>query len=276
MVEHPGWWLDGTGCWRRLLLSPGAVWLAVATPRPDGGHEVALDLIEGEPGNEPDVDVVDPAELTTHGSRLGEELLAAGPVARIRTGELWEALVGAIFRCTMPLERARTVYRNAAKALGMGHDTPVGRDWVFPGPSMVLELEADVFDVCGLGEIRDRLRTAAWVARVLESRRLTVPWYQLATVLAPVPGIGALIAGAAVADLSGDFRLLPPTDFLVRRRVRALDPSAWPEGVVDFGARWQAMTGTERSTWTVLVLARQTAARTSCGDGGTADWTALC
>ncbi|WP_409496842.1 hypothetical protein [Amycolatopsis sp. cmx-11-12] len=284
MADHPGWRLDGEGRWRRLLRGgSGAVWLAVATPRPDGGHDIGLHLVDGQPDSEPEVevDVIDPATLANQESALSQELLAAGPVARIRAGDLWEALLGALFRCTMPLEHARTVYRDASTALGQGHDSPMGREWLFPGPTTVLELSADVFDVHGLGAVRDRLRTAAWITRALEPEWRTAPWDGLRTVLAPVPRIGSLIADAAVADLSGDFRFLAPSDFLVRRCVHALDPAtSWPDDAADFGVRWQEMTGVQRSAWNVLVLAKETATVISCPDtcpcGRTGGWTAPC
>ncbi|WP_410585832.1 hypothetical protein [Amycolatopsis sp. lyj-108] len=270
MADHPGWWLDGEGRWRRLLRGgSGAVWLAVATPLPDSGHDIDLDLVDGRPGSEPEVEVEvsDPATLANQGSALSQQLLAAGPVARIRTDGLWEALVGAILRCTMPLEHARTVYRDASKALGQGHDSAMGREWLFPGPTTVLELSADVFDVHGLGAVRDRLRTAAWITRAVEPGWRTAAWDGLRTVLAPVPRIGSLIADVAVADLSGDFRFLAPSDFLVRRCVHVLDPATfWPDDAAGFGVRWQEMTGVQRSAWTVLVLARETATLTSRRD----------
>ncbi|RSM80513.1 hypothetical protein DL991_10360 [Amycolatopsis sp. WAC 01375] len=243
------------------------MWLAVAAPRPDGGHDIALDLVAGRPGSEPEVDVIDPAILVNQGSTLSQKLLAAGPVARVRAGDLWEALLGAIFRCTMPLEDARTVYRDTSKALGRGYDSPLGREWLFPGPATVLELSADVLEVHGLGVVRDRLRTAAWIIRALEPEWWTVPWDGLRTVLAPVSRIGSLVADAAVADLSGDFRFLSPSDFLVRKCVHALDPAtSWPDDAADFGVRWQEMTGIQRSAWTKLVLAGETATVTSCRD----------
>ncbi|WP_143267189.1 hypothetical protein [Amycolatopsis thailandensis] len=241
---------------RRLVWSPDAVWLVVASPSPDGGHEIGLERVAGRSGTEPRVDVVDPAVLTGTGSRLGEVLLAAGPVVRVRTGDLWDALVGAVFRDAMPCYRARAVYRATAVNFGTGHDTSLGREWVFPGPALVLELPPEVFDVDGLRQVRDRLRTVAWVARELESRWRAVPWDGLATLLAHVPRIRSLIGGAAIADLSGDFRALATSDFLVKQHVHALDPTTpWPRSAEHFGARWQAMTGIERSAWTTLVLA---------------------
>lgn len=259
MADHPGWWLDGEGRWRRLLRAPGAVWLAVATPHPGGGREIVLELVEGRPATEPEVDIVDPAALPDTGSGLRAALLAAGPVARIRTSDLWEALVGAILRCTTAPERARELYGKASRGLGHGHDTAFGRDWRFPTPAVVVQLAPDVFDSYGLGEVRDRLRTAAWVVRAIKAGWHSVPWDSLAVILAPVPRLGSAITGAAIADLSGDFRFLPADDVLVISRVRAMDPAgSWPEAAAAFGTRWLAMVGTERSAWTVLALAVDT------------------
>ncbi|WP_410646376.1 hypothetical protein [Amycolatopsis sp. cmx-4-54] len=256
MTDHPGWRLDDQGRLRRLLRSSDAVWLVIATPSRDGGHQIDLELVDGPPGTDPPVDVVGPAALADTETGLRAVLLEAGPVARVRSGDLWDALVGAILRCTTPAERARAVYRDTAAGFGTSYDTPLGRASLFPSPQLALELSADVFEVYGVSHVRDHLRTAAWVARELESRWRTVPSDQLATVLAAVPRLGTLIAGAAVADLSGDFRCLAPGDVLVRRRVRALDPAAsWPDDPQAFSTRWQEMTGVERSAWTVLVLA---------------------
>ncbi|MFI7121933.1 hypothetical protein [Amycolatopsis sp. NPDC049868] len=227
-----------------------------ATPSRGGGHQIDLELVDGPPDTDPRVDVVDPAILADSGPGLREVLLEAGPVARVRSGDLWDALVGAILRCTMPAERARAVYRDTAAGFGTSYATPLGRASLFPSPQVILELSAEVFEVSGLGHVRDRLRTAAWVARELEFRWRTVPCDTFATILGHVPRLGSVIAGAAVADLSGDFRCLEPGDILVRRRVRALDPAAsWRDDPRAFGTRWQEMTGVERSAWTVLVLA---------------------
>lgn len=68
--------------------------------------------------------------------------------------------------------------------------------------------------------------------------------------------LGPSIAGAAVADLSGDFRRVVSSDFLVRRQVHALDPTtSWPENPLYFSLQWQGLTGIRRSEWTVLTLA---------------------
>ncbi|UUV32252.1 hypothetical protein NQK81_02025 [Amycolatopsis roodepoortensis] len=256
MADHPGWRLDDQGCLRRLMCSSDAVWLVTATPLRDGAHQIDLELVDGPPDTDPRVDVVDPAALADSGTGLHDILLEAGPVARVRSSDLWDALVGATLRCTMPPERARAVYRDNAAGFGTSYDTPLGRASLFPSPQVILELSADVIEVSGLGHVRGHLRTAAWVARELESRWRTVPCEKFATILGHVPRLGSLIAGAAVADLSSDFRCLEPGDVLVRRRVRALDPAAsWPDDPRAFGTRWQQMTGTERSAWTVLVLA---------------------
>ncbi|WP_409493515.1 hypothetical protein [Amycolatopsis sp. cmx-11-12] len=102
-------------------------------------------------------------------------ILAALLEATDRSGDLWDALLGAILRCTMQLEHVRVLYRDTAKGLGKGYDAPAGRARLFPSPTMVLQLSADVFEVYGLSHVRDHLRTAAWVARELESRWRTVP-----------------------------------------------------------------------------------------------------
>lgn len=101
MADHPGWVRDKEGRLRRLLCSSGAVWLVVATPAPGGGHDIDAQLVDGEPGTGPVVDIADPALLEGE-SELRDALLAAGPVARVRTGDLWEALVAAIFRDATP------------------------------------------------------------------------------------------------------------------------------------------------------------------------------
>ncbi len=256
MADHPGWRRDGQGRLRRLLRSPDAVWLAVATPSSGGGHEIEVELVDGRPGAAPRVDVVDPATLTETGSRLREVLLARGPVTRARSSDLWDALVGAVFRCTMPAEQARGLYRDAAIGLGECYGTRLGREQLFPEPAQVLDLSDDVFDVYGLALVRDRLRTAASTVRALRSGWQRLSWDVLYTCLAQLPRDGSLIAGAAVADLSGDFRFVVSSDFLVRNRVHRLEPaSSWPQDALRFSPRWQAMTGIQRSDWTLLILA---------------------
>ncbi len=261
MADHPGWRLDDQGRLRRLLRSSDAVWLVVAAPASGGGHDLSLHQVDGDPSTEPRVDITDPATLDDD-LGLREVLLAAGPVARVRTGDPWEALVGAIFRRTTPLERARTLYRDAAAGLGVGYDTSVGRERLFPAPALILELSDDVFEVYGLAPIRDRLRVAASTVRALRSGWRTLSWDGLYTSITTVPRISAPIAGPAVADLSGDFRFIVSSDFLLRHQVRALDPvTSWPENALAFSLRWQRVTGIQRADWTVLALA--TAARRS-------------
>ncbi|WP_143267991.1 hypothetical protein [Amycolatopsis alba] len=244
---------------RRLVWSSESVWLVVASPSPDGGHEISLEWVAGRLDTEPRVDVIDPAVLTATGFRLREVLLAAGPVARARSGDLWDALVGAVFRCTIPLGCARTLYRDAAVGLGAGYDTPVGREWVFPAPAQILALPEDVFDAYGLTRVRDRLRSAASIVRGMRSGWRHLSWNVLYSCLAQMPRDGSLIAGAAVADLSGDYRFVVSSDFLIRKQVHAGDPgSSWPENALRFSFRWQAMTGIQRSDWTLLLLAHGT------------------
>jgi len=168
------------------------------------------------------------------------------PVAVVSGEPCTSALTPAQVRQVLGVEVRGTIDR----------EEPRGPTWAFPGPALVLELPPDVFDVNGLREVRDRLRTVAWVARELESRWRTVPWKGLATLLAHVRRIRSLIGDAAIADLSGDFRVLATSDVLVKKHVHTLDPTtAWPHDAQDFSARWQAMTGIERSAWTALVLA---------------------
>ncbi|MFK0244477.1 hypothetical protein ACIQUM_07250 [Amycolatopsis azurea] len=255
MADHPGWRLDGEGRLLRLLRSSGVVWLAVGVPASGGGHTLAFHMVDGDRGADPVVDVADPAMLDG-APGLREALLAAGPVARVRTCDLWDALVGAVFRCTTPLECARTLYRDAAVGLGAGYDTPMGREWVFPSPGQILALPEEVFDAYGLRRVRDRLRSAASVVRAMRSGWRHLSWNVLYSCLAQMPRDGPQIAGAAVADLSGDYRFVVSSDFLVRKQVHALDPGAsWPENALRFSFRWQAMTGMQRSDWTLLLLA---------------------
>lgn len=155
-----------------------------------------------------------------------------------------------------PLEHARSLYQAAAVGLGAGYDTPVGRAWLFPTPELILAMSEDMFDAYGLAPARDRLRTAASTVRAIRSGWRTLPWNGLFTCLTQVPRLGPSIAGATVADLSGDFRRVVSSDFLVRRQVHALDPTtSWPENALSFSLRWQGLTGIRRSDWTLLTLA---------------------
>lgn len=239
LCEHPAW---NNG--HRLVRTANGVSLASAST---AGIELSM------PG--PVIDVYQPAKLSALVPELLRRYLAdRGPVARLRTPDLWEAIATAIIRQVIRADQARLMYQRFTDAHGRRAES--GR--IFPAPEVVLALADEVFAELGMAFKRDPLRAAAQA--VLDHGE---KWEQLRPIdlvdeLQSVPRIGPWTAGTAVADFTGDFSLYPYGDMAVRKYARQTFPDLdLPDREGPFATRWASYCATpfELSVLTALTLA---------------------
>lgn len=255
MLDHPGWLRGDDGRARRVLRSAGSVWSVICTPVPDGGHLVDLVRLAGDTDIAPAVDTVDPRTLVGDVA-VCEPLRGDGPVARVRTSDVWEALGTAVSRQVIKAATARENYRRFCEAYGERYDTAAGPAWLFPTPETVLALSDDEFDVLRMKFFRGALRSAAEASLKAADDWAGMTGEQLAAAVQSVRRIGPWTAGATVADVTNDYSLYPFADLAVRTWAGKLAPSVdWPKPEPEFGRVWQAMAGAQLSEWTLLTLA---------------------
>lgn len=147
-------------------------------------------------------------------------LKARGPVARLRTLNLWEAVATAIIRQVIRADQARLMYQRFTGTYG----EPAGAGQVFPAPEVVLALTDEAFTELGMAFKRDPLRAAAQAMLDHGEKWEQVPPADLVAELQAVPRIGPWTAGATVADFTGDFSLYPYGDMAVRKYARQTFP----------------------------------------------------
>lgn len=254
MFDHPSWLVASDATVYRAVRSGGGVWAVTCSPAPDGGRQVNSVRISGT-GPAPVVDVLDAATLTdTH--PVAAALRQAGPVARVRNPDLWDALATSIVRQVIRAGQARKLYRVFCQGHGELVVTPAGPVRLFPTPEAVLALSDQEFALIGMAFKARPLRAAAdaylhhgptWGG--LDPARLVAE-------VQTVPRVGPWTAGAAVADVTNDFSFYPFADLAVRTWVARLVPSlAWPQTESEFAHAWQVSAGPQLSAWTLLTLA---------------------
>ncbi|MFB9687282.1 hypothetical protein [Amycolatopsis plumensis] len=255
MLDHPGWLRGDDGHARRVLRSAGSVWSVICAPAADRGQLVDVVRLAGDTDVAPVVDVIDPRTLMGD-PLVCDPLRADGPVARVRTPDVWEALGTAVARQVIKAATARENYRRFCETYGERYDTAVGPAWLFPSPETVLALSDDEFKAARMKFFRDGLRSAAEASLKAADDWAGMAGEQLAAALQSVRRIGPWTAGAAVADVTNDYSLYPFADLAVRTWARKLAPSVdWPKPEPEFGRLWQAMAGAQLSEWTLLTLA---------------------
>ncbi|UOZ03381.1 hypothetical protein [Amycolatopsis sp. WQ 127309] len=255
MLDHPGWLRDDTGRARRVLRSAGAVWAVVCSPAPERGHLVEVAPLAGDTDVAPVVDTIDP-QLLVGDAAVCDPLRAVGPVARLRTCDVWEALGTAVTRQVIKAANARENYRRFCETHGERYDTAAGPAWLFPTPETVLALSDDEFAALRMTFFRDGLRSAAEASLKAADDWAGMTGEQLVAAVQGVRRIGPWTAGATVADVTNDYSLYPFADLAVRTWAGKLAPSVdWPKPEPDFGWLWQAMAGAQLSEWTLLTLA---------------------
>ncbi|WP_081748633.1 hypothetical protein [Nocardiopsis sp. CNT312] len=248
--DHPGWRPAGAGH-HRTVRTGHDVWRAV-----DEGPVLTLRRLSTSRDPEPVVDTYTPADLDGPvPAPLRAALEARGPVRRLRTPDLWEALATALMRRTAGVGHAGPVYHRYCDA----HGSPVpGSPSAFPGPHTVLALDESHFTELGMAAQRGPLTVAAEAFVASGSAWPDASPPELVDRLREVPGVGAWTARAAVADTTGDFSLYPYGDLRVRTRAAHAVPALdWPVGEAAFARRWRSLTATPAalSALTVLTLA---------------------
>jgi DNA-3-methyladenine glycosylase II len=201
------------------------------------------------------MDVIDPTGLAgTDGVAVA--LREAGPVARLRNPDLWDALSTSIMRQVIRASQARKLYRTFSQEHGEPVITTAGTVHLFPSPDAVLGLPDEEFARLGLAFKRQPLRAAAESYLELGPKWLTLDPPQLLTEIQSVPRIGPWTAGATVADITNNYRLYPFADLAVRTWAKHLVTGRrWPDTEPEFAHLWQRLAADQLSDWTLLTLA---------------------
>jgi DNA-3-methyladenine glycosylase II len=254
MLDHPSWLVNDDATAYRVVRSAGSVWSVTSVAAAEGGQRVRTVRVDGA-GPAPVLDVFDPAAVTSQHA-VAAALRQAGPVARLRNPDLWDALATAIIRQVIRAGQARKLYRAFCQQHGDRADTPAGTGWLFPTPQVVLDLPDEEFTDLGMAFKRRPLQAAAQAYLEHAVTWATLPPATLLADVQHVPRIGPWTAGATVADLSNDFSLYPFADLAVRTWAARLVPDQqWPGTEPEFAQVWQTQAGPQLSTWTLLTLA---------------------
>jgi DNA-3-methyladenine glycosylase II len=254
MLDHPSWLAAADGTTYRSVRSGESVWSVTCSPVTDTSRRVCLTLVAGV-GAAPAIDVVYPASLASQAPLAGA-LNNAGPVARMRNPDLWDALATSIVRQVIRAGHARKLYRAFCRDHGESVETTAGTTWLFPLPQAILALTDQEFARSGMAFKRRPLRAAAQAYTRLGDRWRELPPAEVLTEMQTVSRIGPWTAGAAVADASNDFRLYPFADLAVRTWAKRLDPARqWPDNESEFARVWRRLAGEQLSALTLLTLA---------------------
>lgn len=254
MLDHPSWLTTSDGRAHRAVRNGPATWAITCSSWEPTGRSVAFHRV-ARPGDAPKLDVVDPRDLTSADSIVGE-LCATGQVARLRNPDLWDALATSIIRQVIRAGQAHKLYRALCTEHGEPVVTDAGTSYLFPTPDTVLDLSDAEFARLGLAFKRQPLRAAAEAYRDFGVKWAELDPSQLLAEIQHVPRIGPWTAGATVADVTNDYSLYPFADLAVRTWAKRLaSERAWPENESDFARVWQRLAGEQLSEWTLLTLA---------------------
>ncbi|WP_435111357.1 hypothetical protein [Nocardiopsis synnemataformans] len=247
--DHPGWSVTASGR-RRTVRTEHGVWTAQAHT------DLTVARVGESLGPAPVVDVYSPAVL---GPRVPDALRQAlqkqGPVQRLRTPSLWEALATAIIRQVARADQAQAMFARFCDAHGAPlPDAPTA----FPRPEAVLALAESDFAELGMAFKRRPLLAAAEALLEFGLKWADLAPQDLVVEVQSVPRIGRWTAGAAVADATGDFSLYPYADMAVRKcAAQAVPVLGRSDDEPAFARWWRSLTTTptQLSTLTVLTLA---------------------
>src|SRR5690606_12612037 len=254
MLDHPGWLATDEGHVRAVRTSSGAH-IVVCRPDADGGHAVETAPLGGGSGSGPVFDVFDPADLEGT-DPVAANLRKAGPVARLRNPDLWDAIATSIIRQVIRAGQARKLYRQFSGVHGERITTSAGEGLLFPGPDVVLSLPDEEFARLGLAFKRKPLRAAAEAFMEFGTKWSELAADELAVEIQTVPRIGPWTAGATVADVTNDYALYPFADLAVRTWAKRLAPGrSWPDDESQFALVWQELARDQLSERTLLTLA---------------------
>ncbi len=249
LCDHPGWKTTAHGRIRTVRTATSA-WHVNADP--------SLAITRHGEGTDPapHVDVYDPKSLGENVPTVLRAVLdRQGLVRRLRNPDLWDALATGIIRQVIRADQARLMYHRFCDA----HGTPtLAGPRAFPRAETVLALHEDDFATLGMAFKRRPLLAAAEAFLALGTKWSELPPQDLVVEVQSVPRIGPWTAGAAAADITGDFSLYPYGDMAVRKYATQAAPGlGWPNDEPTFARWWRsfATTSAERSTLTVLTLA---------------------
>lgn len=255
MTDHPSWsQRDGGGFVRAVRVS-NSVRLLSAEPTEHGRYELSATGPHAPFDPQPELTIVDPADLTGT-DEIVRELKQAGRVGRWRNPDLWDALATAIVRQVIRAGQARKLYRLFSHAHGDRVITPDGAAALFPTPEVVLDLPDEEYQRLGLAFKRRPLQAAAAAVLELGDKWIELPPADLAAEVQTVPRIGPWTAGAAVADLTNDYAIYPFADLAVRTWAAVMSPGrSWPTTEPEFAREWLRMAHNQLSDRTLLTLA---------------------
>lgn len=254
MLDHPSWLVtvDGGAC--RAVRSGSSVWTVTCSRREGDGRHVYLDQIRGE-GPAPVLDVIDSASVAGT-DPVALALRAAGPVARLRNPDLWDAIATSIIRQVIRSGQARKLYRGFCHEHGGTVETSIGTVALFPSPDTVLALPDAEFARLGLAFKCGPLRSAARAYLEFGAKWLELDPERLLAEIQTVPRIGPWTAGATVADTTNDYALYPFADLAVRTWAKHLASGrSWPDTEPEFARAWQRLAKGQLSERTLLTLA---------------------
>lgn len=244
MADHPGWTTAPDGARVRLLATDSGLWLAASTSH-DG---LSVTNLVGGDEVKTIAQVTEADELPAHlPAALAAPLAGLGPVVRVPTPWLWEAISTAILRQVVRAAQARKVYRAWCSTHGTVVDTPYGPLATVPGPEKVLALAEQDFRAVGAAFHRSALRAAASAYLEHVDRWRGLPAVSLAVALTTVPRIGPWTASAASVDHHGDFAVYPHHDLAVRTWAARIAPAhSWPATDKAFGSAWRRLADDDR------------------------------
>lgn len=253
MLDHPSWLVNADGRACRPVRSGPSVWMVTYSPCLGEGGELRFNQQAGD-GPRPVADVINLGGLTT--DPVAVALRAAGPVARLRNPDLWDAVATSIVRQVIRAGQARKLYRAFCQEHGDAVPTSSGVTHLFPSPETVLALPDQEFARLGMAFKRRPLRAAAEAYLEFGAKWTGLEPRQLLTEIQTVRRIGPWTAGATVADVTNDYALYPFADLAVRTWAQRLVPERdWPVTEPEFADVWQGLAKEQLSEWTLLTLA---------------------
>lgn len=254
MLDHPSWLVADDGSAGRAVRCGSSVWTATCSPPDDAGRQVHIKRHSGD-GPAPTVDVIDPASLAGTDA-VAAGLRAAGPVARLRNPDLWDAIATSIVRQVIRAGQARKLYRAFCHEHGDHVVTTAGTVDLFPSPDTVVRIPDAEFARMGMSFKRRPLRAAAQAYLEFGPKWTKMDPQRLVAEIQTVPRIGPWTAGATVADATNDYALYPFADLAVRTWAKRLASGRnWPETEPEFARVWQGLAKEQLATWTLLTLA---------------------
>ncbi|MFI9509064.1 hypothetical protein [Nocardia sp. NPDC052566] len=259
LLDHPAWFTTSDGRAHRVVGdTTGGMSLITGHQLPSG-----LFICQQPIGDRaaPAIDsYFDPGELVGP-LALAAPLRALGPVTRMANPLLWDALGTAVLANFIARKNWAGLHRRLCRVVGRCVQTTVGSVWVFPTPQALLGIGDD-----RVADVALRVKTPALQ---LIAEAYLAHGAQWNTVMATggnadtlveaitvqVPQLDRATIARAVADHSNDFSVYP-TDHLLRAAMCQLSTRrTWPVDDTEFRAEWHAVTGDQRSLWTVLTLA---------------------